>query len=157
MKKLIVTLTIIGLMSACGGKTEQNSSTSTPKAEQKKTPVEAYLSLKDALVATNSEEAAEAAKAFMAVTKDERLVSPLKRIAATSEVEDQRKAFETLSMAMYEIVKAGNSETVLYKQYCPMAFNNKGAYWLAAESEVNNPYFGDVMLHCGRVEETINQ
>ncbi|GHE75328.1 MULTISPECIES: DUF3347 domain-containing protein [Roseivirga] len=157
MKKLIVTLTIIGLMSACGGKTEQNSSTSTPKAEQKKAPVEAYLSLKDALVATNSEEAAEAAKAFMAVTKDERLVSPLKQIAATSEVEDQRKAFETLSMAMYEIVKAGNSETVLYKQYCPMAFNNKGAYWLAAESEVNNPYFGDVMLHCGRVEETINQ
>ena len=93
MKKLIVTLTIIGLMSACGGKTEQNSSTSTPKAEQKKAPVEAYLSLKDALVATNSEEAAEAAKAFMAVTKDERLVSPLKQIAATSEVEDQRKGF----------------------------------------------------------------
>ena len=58
-------------------------------------------------------------------------------------------------MEMYEVVKANNNETPLYKQYCPMAFNNQGAYWLAAEEEVNNPYFGDLMLHCGSVEEVI--
>jgi hypothetical protein len=36
-----------------------------------------------------------------------------------------------------------------------MAFNNEGAYWLSAEKEVNNPYFGDKMLHCGSVKEEL--
>jgi hypothetical protein len=26
---------------------------------------------------------------------------------------------------------------------------------LSAEKEVNNPYFGDMMLHCGSVKETL--
>ncbi|MFY0593941.1 MAG: DUF3347 domain-containing protein [Roseivirga sp.] len=38
-----------------------------------------------------------------------------------------------------------------------MAFNNKGAFWLATEKEINNLYFGNLMLHCGSVQETISQ
>jgi len=41
----------------------------------------------------------------------------------------------------------------LYRQYCPMAFQNKGAYWLSSEKKIMNPYFGDKMLHCGVVKE----
>jgi hypothetical protein len=44
---------------------------------------------------------------------------------------------------------------VIYKQFCPMAFDNKGAYWLSSNEEIMNPYFGDKMLHCGKVEETV--
>ena len=36
-----------------------------------------------------------------------------------------------------------------------MAFNDAGATWLSAEDQVLNPYFGDVMLRCGIVQETI--
>jgi Cu(I)/Ag(I) efflux system membrane fusion protein len=36
-----------------------------------------------------------------------------------------------------------------------MAFNNKGDYWLSEKKEVDNPYFGSAMLHCGENKEMI--
>ncbi len=36
-----------------------------------------------------------------------------------------------------------------------MAFNNRGAHWLSDTTEVVNPYFGDEMLHCGSVTDTL--
>ena len=33
--------------------------------------------------------------------------------------------------------------------FCPMAFNNKGAYWVQKTGEIINPYHGMMMLHCG--------
>ncbi len=43
----------------------------------------------------------------------------------------------------------------LYSQFCPMADNNKGGFWLSLEEEIQNPYFGDAMLTCGSVEQII--
>ena len=43
----------------------------------------------------------------------------------------------------------------LYVQYCPMANDDKGATWVSMEEEIINPYFGDMMLHCGNVEYII--
>jgi hypothetical protein len=43
----------------------------------------------------------------------------------------------------------------IYKQYCPMAFSNTGAYWLSESKEIRNPYFGDKMLKCGRIVSEI--
>ena len=40
-----------------------------------------------------------------------------------------------------------------YLQYCPMAFDDKGAYWISSEKEIRNPYFGDMMLKCGEVKK----
>jgi hypothetical protein len=36
-----------------------------------------------------------------------------------------------------------------------MAKNGDGAYWLASEKEIKNPYYGDDMLNCGEVKEEI--
>ena len=36
-----------------------------------------------------------------------------------------------------------------------MANNGKGANWLSKENKVQNPYYGSVMLTCGKVVETI--
>ncbi len=36
-----------------------------------------------------------------------------------------------------------------------MADNNNGAYWLSKEEQILNPYFGDAMLKCGEVKQTI--
>ncbi|KYG79542.1 uncharacterized protein DUF3347 [Roseivirga ehrenbergii] len=150
MKRAILLIALVATVVACGGNKEEKSSA-------KVNLVENYLALKDALVATDGAKAQTAAKAFLEVNNNDALTADLKTIASSTDVAAQRIAFEGLSSNMYSIVKASGSETVLYKQYCPMAFNNKGAYWLAAEEEVNNPYFGDVMLHCGSVQETINQ
>ncbi|MGB5928712.1 MAG: DUF3347 domain-containing protein, partial [Cyclobacteriaceae bacterium] len=76
-------------------------------------------------------------------------------INVTQNIDMQRKSFEGLSATMYALAKTFGTEDKLYYQYCPMAFDNKGAYWISAEEEIMNPYFGDAMLKCGRVEETI--
>ncbi len=44
----------------------------------------------------------------------------------------------------------------VYYQYCPMAFNNKGAYWLSNQREILNPYFGNKMLKCGEVADSVD-
>lgn len=149
MKKTIVLITLAIIVSACGGKKENNESAQAPDQ------ITHYLAVKDALVLTDGVKAQSAAKAFLSTSENTSLESALEMIAGTSDVKVQRQAFEALSMKMYKLVQARGSDSPLYKQYCPMAFNNKGAYWLAAEMEVNNPYFGDVMLHCGSVQERV--
>jgi hypothetical protein len=36
-----------------------------------------------------------------------------------------------------------------------MAFNNTGGFWLSDSKTIRNPYFGDKMLTCGQVRETL--
>ncbi len=114
----------------------------------------AYMVLKDALVATNAELAQKAASKLAEMSEGE-VKTAAEGIAASSDVKEQRSLFNTISQQMYESLKAEGAEGVIYKQYCPMAFNNEGAYWLSTEEKIMNPYFGDIMLNCGRVDETL--
>jgi membrane fusion protein, copper/silver efflux system len=132
-----------------------------------------YLPVKDALVQTNSIATREAVPALLsAMSKVEsgslskkasdvwsaikpKLQKSINDLAKESDVELQRKHFEDLSDQLIEAVEyfGLNSET-FYKQYCPMAFNDTGAYWLSSQQEIKNPYFGDKMLTCGVVKDT---
>ena len=119
-----------------------------------------YLAVKDALVAGDAGAATAAAKALSVENTSgsaslDHLLLHWQAMAEGDDIEAQRVAFEDVSEHMYLIAKANPGESALYKQYCPMAFDNTGAYWLAAEEEVLNPYFGDAMLRCGKVQETI--
>lgn len=120
----------------------------------------AYLGLKASLVNTDASKAKTAAEAmFVEVGKKykaENLVEALVKISSSEQVKDQRVAFEDVSKIM-EILVSENKITsgAIYKQYCPMAFNGKGAYWLSNSNEVRNPYFGDQMLKCGVVDKEI--
>ncbi|TDQ30101.1 efflux RND transporter periplasmic adaptor subunit [Tenacibaculum caenipelagi] len=78
------------------------------------------------------------------------------KIAQASDVNMQRKHFKVLSEHFIMAVQSFGIKEVTYKQYCPMADSDKGAYWLSKEKQVLNPYFGDMMLKCGEVKETIN-
>ena len=40
----------------------------------------------------------------------------------------------------------------LFLSFCPMAFDNKGGYWLQDSEDIKNPYFGAKMLKCGEVK-----
>lgn len=44
----------------------------------------------------------------------------------------------------------------VYVVHCPMAFRNQGADWLWNRPVVLNPYFGDAMLTCGTVTDTLS-
>lgn len=149
MKKEIILIALIILAAACGNGNEKQSE------ETEKSSVEYYLAVKDALILTNAKETQKMAKEFLSNNDNAVLNGVLSTISSTKDIKEQRKAFEDLSEKMYELVKTNGIDTPLYKQFCPMAFNNKGAFWLAAEKEVNNPYFGDRMLHCGSVKEVL--
>jgi hypothetical protein len=72
------------------------------------------------------------------------------------DLEKKRESFEMISNAFYDMMRSirPNSQTIYY-QYCPMAFNDKGAYWLSNADSILNPYFGKKMLTCGEVKETL--
>jgi len=73
-------------------------------------------------------------------------------ITKETDLEKQRAAFQLVSDAIIELVKKAHTGKTIYVQYCPMAFGDKGAYWLSKEKEIMNPYFGDMMLRCGEVK-----
>lgn len=122
---------------------------------------ENYLALKAALVNTDNDTSAGAARLFfMAVKGNEEYSNLLNSAIAVSEatvVEERRVAFESVTIAM-EVQLASQKivSGTIYKQYCPMAFDGKGAYWLSDSKEVRNPYYGDKMLKCGVVDKEIN-
>lgn len=136
---------------------------------------EASLDLKEAFVASDPAQVQKAVKPVqkalsavdMKLLKDKAhmawmdqlktLDSSLKAISEANAIDVQRESFANFSQALYQGVKSfGISSEEAYYQYCPMANNNQGAYWLSDAKEIRNPYFGDKMLTCGSVKETIN-
>lgn len=76
-------------------------------------------------------------------------------ISATADIEKQREHFNMLSEAILETTESFGLEIEkTYRQFCPMAFDDEGAYWLSESDEILNPYFGDMMLRCGEVKQT---
>lgn len=135
-----------------------------------------YYGLKNALVATDAAKAgsearalaSEAANISTALQADAQSYPVLKPYVDTiisyssaisandNNCERQRISFEYVSRAMFMLLKSAEMKNAgIYKQYCPMAFNDKGAYWLSEEAEIKNPYFGKMMLECGEVQDTL--
>ncbi|MCD6543000.1 MAG: DUF3347 domain-containing protein [Flavobacteriaceae bacterium] len=52
-------------------------------------------------------------------------------------------------------VKMPDNKT-LYLEFCPMADDNKGSFWLSYDKEIANPFFGASMLQCGEVKKIFN-
>ena len=130
-----------------------------------------YIALKDALVNTDPNVAAEAAEAMMQAIEStdmtllggeahmywmdllNALNSHTEMIKDANDVEEQRNQFDFVSQALIKALKAfGTKEETYYVQYCPMAKNNQGADWISMEEQIRNPYFGDKMMKCGSVK-----
>ena len=128
----------------------------------KKEDIKHYMALKDALVNDNLEEARACANAWVSTLDSNntllnsgKILPRLEKLATQETLEDQRVYFRLISKELIEIVSSAGGEVLLYEQYCPMANDWNGASWLSLDNEVYNPYFGDEMLHCGKVENTI--
>ena len=71
-------------------------------------------------------------------------------------MEEKRAAFEVVSDVLYEVVKTtGLRGKTIYRQYCPMALNDKGAYWMSKTTKLQNPFFGNDMLGCVEVTDSL--
>lgn len=77
--------------------------------------------------------------------------------ASAADIEAARLAFEKMTTKIEAIITGfgGAIETPVYKAFCPMAFDNKGANWLQAGDEIENPYFGASMLKCGEIKQQL--
>jgi hypothetical protein len=137
--------------------------------------ITAYINLKDALVASNSNDAAAKANllltAINAVDMNKltakqhdvwmKVMATLKKntssIAVTKKLDDQRTAFSKLSDHMYNLAKTAAVSQTIYYQKCPMANKGKGATWLSLDKGIKNPYYGNQMLTCGSNLEAIEK
>lgn len=89
--------------------------------------------------------------------KENQLRKSIEAITKAKDIEEQRKHFEPLSDALIESAEHfGLTIDLVYVQFCPMAFDDKGAYWLSESDKILNPYFGDIMLTCGEVTKKIS-
>ncbi len=133
-----------------------------------------YLKMKDAFVASNTKSATQESKNFsaalkkvdMSLLKGEAHVNWMEKLSvmekasasiqAEDDLEKQRALFSDLTNALYTSIKMYTVNGLhAYYQYCPMAFDNKGAYWISREEEISNPYFGEQMLRCGETKEDL--
>jgi Cu(I)/Ag(I) efflux system membrane fusion protein len=83
------------------------------------------------------------------------LQTALTTIAEADRIEPARAAFSDASEHLAVLARLVRGDRTVYLMKCPMAFNNAGARWLQPGDVVANPYFGDAMLRCGEVVETI--
>ncbi len=118
---------------------------------------EKYQKLRVALVETAPDKgkmAAEEMKTALGEGSME-INSLADEISKANDIGKQRELFAQLTEKVEPIFKGSIEGGEIYKQFCPMAFEGKGGYWISDASEIRNPYFGDKMLTCGKVTETI--
>ncbi|TBV27895.1 efflux RND transporter periplasmic adaptor subunit [Meridianimaribacter sp. CL38] len=141
--------------------------------EQLKEVYNDYINLKDALVKEDSKGSSQNATSLlsnlgntdMKLLKDEAhnhwmsLIDEIKSsttsIAGSQDIKTQRNHFKHLSSHLIKAVQIFGVNEKVYVEFCPMADNNNGAYWLSKEEQILNPYFGDAMLKCGEIKQTI--
>jgi hypothetical protein len=71
--------------------------------------------------------------------------------------EEKRHLLQTSSDMLFDILRTVQyNGGKVYQQFCPMAFDNAGANWLSNDAAIRNPYFGDKMLECGEVKDSIS-
>ena len=95
----------------------------------------------------------EAQKHWMSLEKEIKIAAT--SILNTAKIKRQRNNFKSLSLGLTNAIEVFGINEKVYHQFCPMADNNNGAFWLSKEKKVINPYFGSVMLNCGEVKQVI--
>lgn len=138
-----------------------------------------YYALRDALVASDAAAADNAANGLIqsvgelkwdelksfdtsniiiptAQTYTGGIDSESKGLVGETDIENKRKSFQMISGNLFDLartVRYGRHK--LYLLHCPMAFDNAGADWLSSTTDIKNPYFGDKMLTCGAVKDSV--
>ncbi|MCD8349343.1 MAG: efflux RND transporter periplasmic adaptor subunit [Planctomycetaceae bacterium] len=84
------------------------------------------------------------------------LLEQSSRMAGAAGLAEQRAAFRDVSGTVTLLARRyGAGAVPVRSMFCPMAFDDAGAFWLQREAQVANPYHGLEMLRCGWEVETI--
>ncbi len=157
MKKIFFTVALIATVFVQQSFAQESAKTQTSPL------LTSYYALKNALVSSNPTAAATSAAEFIKaanaidkemVTSESRgaLVNDATVISQSKDIKVQREKFANLSANVFALAKTVKLSTdPVYLQYCPM----KKASWLSDNKAIKNPYFGNAMLTCGSVKETL--
>ncbi|AWK05720.1 hypothetical protein HYN56_16335 [Flavobacterium crocinum] len=173
MKKLLVIafIFISGFTQAQVTSKEEVTPELVQKREEQKKEITAnYLALKNSLITSDSLSVVKNAEALKnslknfkfkkltldqmnAATTTRKAISDLAaEMAATKNINKQRKIFETLSVKYWDVAsKFKAADATLYLQACPMT----GAVWTSDSKEIKNPYYPKNMLTCGEVKASL--
>lgn len=160
MKTMYLTLIFFSLMACASPSKKETSQAETSKKKSTQMDinevVKAYMTLKDSFVATDASAAQQAAKNLSSKLSEnnlnEALITATNKISQNEDIKIQRAAFKEVTDLLIPVIKSSAKSEPIFIQYCPMAFNNAGANWLSLSEKIRNPYFGDMMLTCGKVE-----
>ena len=151
----------------------ETSTTVIQGENQLKVVFDNYFLVKDALITSNGNSTASASKELVTAINNIKMdkldmdvhmvwmkvVNTIQKdaenIANTKDVKIQRDHFTSLSKEIYTLIKISKYENPVYYQFCPMFNDGKGANWLSKENAVKNPYYGSMMLNCGKTVVTI--
>ena len=171
IKLLVLLVTLLGVSNSFAQE-KKFSNVDAEVVKQTDALLLAYYDIKDALVATNGKLASSKAKDFLdklnginadkltAQQKEfykslkDKIAFDAEHINETQDAEHQRDHFGDLSANVLTLVKSfgGNKEDA-YVQYCPMVKKS----WLSNDKAIKNPYYGNKMLACGKVTETLGK
>ena len=182
---IVIALAVLGACSGEDKKTEE-AKHDAPLEQSKNSEdfnasfsifLDNYYHLKDALVLTNDTMANASAQLLVnnsdsldlnSINADSSIVEMAKgyieTISAEAKgligeinIEGKRKSFQMISDNMYDLVRTTRYDREkVYHQFCPMAFDDAGAYWLSKSGDIKNPYFGKKMLTCGEVKDSLD-
>ena len=97
----------------------------------------------------------DAHRVWMKLLKEIRTSS--REVAEAEDIATARAVFAQLSESLMAVARrfgTGLGQPI-HVMHCPMAFNNRGADWLQLSKNLENPYYGDAMLRCGEIKETL--
>ncbi len=127
--------------------------------------IEAYLNMKNALILEDTvavqKFAAELVGDF-AHTSSTTDLQAIRLLAINMKklegLAEQRYNFKSLSTEVYDLAKSAEVYPVtLYRIYCPVGYNDEGAYWLSSSEIIENPYYTGQYSNCGEVQEVIGE
>lgn len=178
MKRILILICLIYLSGLVAVAQQHNSvqEVATPElAAQreviKQEVVDSYLSIKNALLASDSVAAVKAANQFTAslnklkfkkltleemnkaTTTRAEVVELASQISETKNISKQRKILVAMSEKFWTIAdKVKPSKTPLYLQMCTMT----GETWLSDKAQIENPIYPKNMLTCGMIKAKID-
>lgn len=140
------------------------------REKEKKEITESYLNLKNSLLVSDSLAVVKNAEALKNSLKNfkfkklsleqmseatktrKEIIELSSAVAATKNINKQRKIFESLSAKYWsQAAKFKPADAALHLQVCPMT----GATWLSDSKEIKNPYYPKNMLTCGEVKASL--
>lgn len=80
-----------------------------------------------------------------------------KSISDENNIQDKLRDFNMITDALWSLTRTVKYDgEKVYYQFCPMALDNMGGYWLSGKIDTENPYIRDKSKACTQVNDSLD-